>query len=135
MENKNTDKGKKNIDLQITEEKQTIDGKKEIIDGKIIINYTGRFDSISISSQIEDSSDIFTYTEIDEKKINHPYARLSIFKKDIQNPNIIRFKAFTDHNPKATESNVKFRVTLIQEHKEIASDIKYIKIKSKGSAN
>ena len=90
MANKNTEEGKKNIDLQITEEKQT-NGKKEI-DGKLIINYTGRFDSISINSQIEDSSDIFTYTEIDEKKINHPYARLSIFKKDIQNPNIIRFK-------------------------------------------
>jgi len=133
MANKNTEEGKKNIDLQITEGKQ-INGKKEI-DGKLIINYTGRFDSISINSQIEDSSDIFTYTEIDEKKINHPYARLSIFKKDIQNPNIIRFKAFTDHNPKTIESNVKFRATLIQEHKEIASVIKYIKIKSKESVN
>jgi len=133
MANKNTEEGKKNIDLQITEGKQT-NGKKEI-DGKLIINYTGRFDSISINSQIEDSSDIFTYTEIDEKKINHPYARLSIFKKDIQNPNIIRFKAFTDHNPKTIESNVKFRATLIQEHKEIASVIKYIKIKSKESVN
>jgi|KBSMisStaDraftv2_1062788.scaffolds.fasta_scaffold331818_1 hypothetical protein len=133
MANKNTEEGKKNIDLQITEGKQT-NGKKEI-DGKLIINYTGRFDSISINSQIEDSSDIFTYTEIDEKKINHPYARLSIFKKDIQNPNIIRFKAFTDHNPKIIESNVKFRATLIQEHKEIASVIKYIKIKSKESVN
>jgi len=133
MANKNTEEGKKNIDLQITEGKQT-NGKKEI-DGKIIINYTGRFDSISINSQIEDSSDIFTYTEIDEKKINHPYARLSIFKKDIQNPNIIRFKAFTDHNPKNIESNVKFRATLIQEHKEIASVIKYIRIKSKESVN
>lgn len=133
MANKNTEEGKKNIDLQITEGKQT-NGKKEI-DGKIIINYTGRFDSISINSQIEDSSDIFTYTEIDEKKINHPYARLSIFKKDIQNPNIIRFKAFTNHNPKNIESNVKFRATLIQEHKEIASVIKYIRIKSKESVN
>jgi hypothetical protein len=133
MANKNTEEGKKNIDLQITEGKQT-NGKKEI-DGKLIINYTGRFDSISINSQIEDSSDIFTYTEIDEKKINHPYARLSIFKKDIQDPNIIRFKAFTDHNPKTIESNVKFRATLIQEHKEIASVIKYIKIKSKESVN
>ena len=133
MANKNTEEGKKNIDLQITEGKQT-NGKKEI-DGKLIINYTGRFDSISINSQIEDSSDIFTYTEIDEKKINHPYARLSIFKKDIQNPNIIRFKAFTNHNPKNIESNVKFRATLIQEHKEIASVIKYIRIKSKESVN
>jgi hypothetical protein len=95
----------------------------------ITINYTGRFDSISINSQIEDSSDVFTYTEINGKKINHPYARLSIMKKELQNPSIIRLKAITKHVPKSTESVVKLRVTLIQEHKEIASDIKFIKIK------
>ncbi|HXS60441.1 MAG TPA: hypothetical protein VN703_06470 [Candidatus Sulfopaludibacter sp.] len=119
MENKNIHENKK-IDLEI-------DGKKEI-DGKIIINYTGRFDSISINSQIEDSSDVFTFVEIDNKKINHPYARLSIFKKEIKDPKIIKFKAFTNHIPKNNESSVKFRATLIQEHKEIASDVKFTKI-------
>jgi hypothetical protein len=95
----------------------------------ITINYTGRFDSISINSQIEDSSDVFTYTEINGKKINHPYARLSIMKKELQNPSSIRLKAITKHAPKNTQSVVKFRATLIQEHKEIASDVKFIKIK------
>ncbi len=95
----------------------------------ITINYTGRFDSISINSQIEDSSDVFTYTEINGKKINHPYARLSIMKKELQNPSSIKLKAITKHVPKSTESVVKLRATLIQEHKEIASDIKFIKIK------
>jgi len=124
MRNKNTNEDK-SIDLSITAKEA--DGRKEV-DGKIIIDYSGRFDSLSINSQIEDSSDVFTYTEIDNKKINHPYARLSILKKDLQGPKIIKFKAFTNHIPKATESNVKFRVTLIQEHKEIASDVKFIKI-------
>lgn len=108
--------------------------KKEIKSGEeleciITINYTGRFDSISINSQIEDSSDVFTYTEINGKKINHPYARLSIMKKELQNPSSIRLKAITKHVPKSIESAVKLRATLIQEHKEIASDIKIIKIK------
>jgi len=115
----------KNIDLSIIEKK--VNGEIEV-NGEIIINYAGRFDSISINSQIEDSSDVFTYIEIDNKKINHPYARLSIFKKEIQDTKTIKFKAITNHVPKNTESNVKFRVTLIQEHKEIASDIKFIKI-------
>jgi hypothetical protein len=123
--NKNINEGKK-IDLEIIE--KGINGKKEV-EGRIIINYTGRFDSISINSQIEDSSDVFTYIEMDDKKINHPYARLSVFKKEIQDPKkAIKFKAFTNHIPKNMESNVKFRVTLIQEHKEIASDVKFIKI-------
>jgi hypothetical protein len=116
----------KNIFLDFT--------KKEINSGEeleciITINYTGRFDSISINSQIEDSSDVFTYTEINGKKINHPYARLSIMKKELQDPSSIRLKAITKHVPKSTESVVKLRATLIQEHKEIASDIKFIKIK------
>ena len=32
----------------------------EELECMITINYTGRFDSISINSQIEDSSDVFT---------------------------------------------------------------------------
>jgi hypothetical protein len=123
--NKNINEDKK-IDLEMIEKE--MDGKKGV-EGRIKINYAGRFDSISINSQIEDSSDVFTYIEMDDKKINHPYARLSVFKKEIQNPEkAIKFKAFTNHIPKNTESNVKFRVTLIQEHKEIASDVKIVKI-------
>ncbi len=117
---------KKAIDLEIAE-KEIKSGQE--LNGKISINYDGRFDSISINSQIENSSDVFTYFELENKKINHPYARLSVFKKDVQDPRSIKFKAITNHIPKDTESNVKFRVTLIQEHKEIASDIKFIKIK------
>jgi len=125
MIRKNNEEGK-NIDLSVIE-KET-DGRKEI-DGEIKINYPGRFDSISINSQIEDSSDVFTYIEINNKKIDHPYARLSIFKKEIEDHKTIKFKAFANHTPKNDESNVKFRATLIQEHKEIASDVKFIKIK------
>jgi hypothetical protein len=124
MGNKNINE-EKNIELSVIGEE--VNGKEEV-NGEIIINYAGRFDSISINSQIEDSSDVFTYIEIDNKKINHPYARLSILKKEIQDTKTIKFKAFTNHVPKHTESNVKFRVTLIQEHKEIASDVKFIKI-------
>jgi hypothetical protein len=126
MGNKNSNINVKYIELQIAEKEN---GGKYEVDGTIIVNYTGRFDSISINSQIEDSSHVFTYTEVDDKKINHPYARLSIFKKDVKDPKIIKFKAYTNHYPQNTESNVKFRTTLIQEHKEIASDIKFIKLK------
>jgi len=109
----------KNKEINVGEELECI----------ITINYTGRFDSISINSQIEDSSDVFTYTQINGKKINHPYARLSIMKKELQDPSSIKLKATTQHVPKNTEPVVKLRATLIQEHKEIASDIKFIKIK------
>jgi uncharacterized alpha/beta hydrolase family protein len=118
-------KENKNIEIKLLE--YEIPSKKEV-DGTISINYNGRFDSISITSSIEDSSNVFTYSELDGKKINHPYSRFSILKKEIKDPHLIRFKVETNHVPNGQFSTAKFRVTLIQEHKEIASDIKFVKV-------
>jgi len=96
--------------------------------GTISINYAGRFDSLVINSQIENSSDVFSYSNLNGKKINHPYARLSIFKAELGGRNLIDFTAITKHVPTGKDSNVKFRVSIIQEHKEVASDVAYIKI-------
>jgi hypothetical protein len=116
----------KNITLEFNDE--AVKPAKEIV-GNVSINYDGRYDSISINSQIEDSSDVFTFTEVEGKKKNHPYARLSIMKKELRDPKNFEFKIVTKHVPEMSFTNVKFRVTLIQEHKEIASDVKHIKIK------
>jgi hypothetical protein len=103
----------------------------EEIHGRIQVNYNGRFDSIVINSQIENSNDIFNYIELNGKKINHPYARLSIYKKDLEEKRIIDFIAFTPHVPKNEVSKVKFRVSIIQEHKEVANDILVLQIKKR----
>lgn len=95
--------------------------------GKVAINYAGRWDSVVINSQIENSSDVFSYSFLNGKKVNHPYARLSIFKAELKGSTTIDFVASTKHVP-VESSSVKFRVTLIQEHKEIYSDIAYIKV-------
>lgn len=96
--------------------------------GIVVINYPGRFDSLVINSQIENSSDVFSYTNFNGKKIRHPYARLSIFKAELGGRAIVEFTATTNHVPIGEHSNVKFRVSIIQEHKEVVSDIAYAKI-------
>ncbi len=96
--------------------------------GTVVINYLGRFDSLVINSQIENSSDVFSYTSLNEKNIKHPYARLSIFKSELAGRNTINFTTTTNHVPAGEYSNVKFRVSIIQEHKEVVSDIAYTKI-------
>src|SRR6187200_1701499 len=83
---------------------------------------------IEINSQIENSNDIFNYTDLNGKKITYPYARLPIFKDDIGTRKALEFIATTKHVPESRSSNAKFRVTIIQEHKEVASDVAYIKI-------
>ena len=115
----------KDISIMIME-KEIPSGKD--VHGSIDLNYQGRFDSIIINSQIQNSNDVFNYTDLNGKKINHPYARLSVFRNDIGEKKTLEFTANTKHVPPMDSSNVKFRVTIIQEHKEVASDIASIKI-------
>jgi hypothetical protein len=100
----------------------------EGLHGTVVINYPGRFDSLVINSQIENSSDVFSYTNLSGKKITHPYARLSIFRAELGGRTTIEFTATTNHVPAGAHSGVKFRVSIIQEHKEVVSDIAYTKI-------
>ena len=114
-------------DVSISLAKSAIAAGDEL-HGKVIISYPGRFDSIVVNSQIENSSDVFSYIDLNGKKIKHPYARLSIFKSELAGRNIIDFIATTNHVPAGEYSNVKFRVSIIQEHKEVGSDVAYSKI-------
>jgi hypothetical protein len=117
---------KKDVSISL-DESSIVSGND--LHGTIVINYPGRFDSVVINSQIENSSDVFSYTNLNGKNIKHPYARLSIFKSELGGSTTINFTATTNHVPTAGEnSNVKFRVSIIQEHKEVVSDIAYTKI-------
>ncbi|MFL6490403.1 MAG: hypothetical protein ACJ70O_05720 [Nitrososphaera sp.] len=99
-----------------------------VLHGTGVINYSGRFDSVVVNSQIENSSDVFSYTSLNGKNIKHPYARLSIFKSELAGRNTIEFTATTSHVPAGEYTNAKFRVSIIQEHKEVVSDIAYLRI-------
>jgi hypothetical protein len=117
--------GKKDVSISLAE---TSIAAGNDLHGTVVINYSGRFDSVVINSQIENSSDAFSYTNLNGKKTNHPYARLSIFKSELSGRNSIEFTATTSHVPAGEYSNVKFRVSIIQEHKEVVSDITYTRI-------
>jgi hypothetical protein len=115
----------KQVSITIAESEVTVG---QDLHGTITINYIGRWDSVVINSQIENSSDTFSYWELNGKKIKHPYARLSIFKTELGGRTLVEFTATTKHVPTGDYSNVKFRVSIIQEHKEVASDLAHIKI-------
>src|SRR6478672_11333086 len=107
----------KDVSIQI--EKDQVESG-ENLNGVVRINY-----------QIENSSDVFKYINLDGKKINHPYARLSLLKQDISDVSKVEFTVTTMHIPSNDITNAKFRVSIIQEHKEITSDIAYLKIVKK----
>ena len=51
-----------------------------------------------------------------------------VFREDMGNTKTLEFTAITQHTPATDCTNAKFRVAIIQEHKEVASDVTYIKI-------
>ena len=111
------------ISIELTEKQVTSD---QDIHGTINLAYNSRYDTVVINSQIEDSSGTFGFVELNGRKIDYPYPRLSIFEKDISGQKKITFTARTNHIPLDASTKVKFRVSIIQEHKEIASDISYL---------
>jgi hypothetical protein len=114
-------------DLVIEIENRQIEPGSSIT-GRIEINYSGRFDSLVINSQIENTSDHFSYTNIDGRAVDHPYARISLMRHEIPESREVEFEMTTSHIPTNSVSNAKVRVTLIQEHKEIASDTVHLEI-------
>jgi hypothetical protein len=114
-------------DLTVRLDKNLIE-TGENLSGCIEINYAGRFDSVVINSQIEYSSDVFNYINVNGKKITHPYARLSLLKQEIPQSREIEFTITTSHVPPNFTSNAKLRVSLIQEHKEIITDVTHFRI-------
>ncbi len=115
-------------DIVINFDKNEVKPKEEL-NGVININYASRFDSIVINSQIENSNDIFSFVKLNDKKIVYSYARMSILRQDIKEDKKIEFTVMTEHVPQGI-SNVKFRVSIIQEHKEVANDVAFLSIRS-----
>jgi hypothetical protein len=120
-------------DLIIEIEKKRIEAGSSLT-GRVEINYAGRFDSLVINSQIENTSDHFIYTNLDGRPINHPYARISLMKHEIPDSGKVEFEMTTTHIPANLVSNAKVRVTLIQEHKEIVSEIVHLEIMEKSNS-
>jgi hypothetical protein len=113
------------ISIELTEEQAT---SGQDIHGTINLSYDSRYDTIVINSQIEDSSGTFEFVELNGRKIDYPYPRFSIFEKEIAGQKKITFTARTNHILRNASAKVKFRVSIIQEHKEIASDVSYLNL-------
>ncbi len=96
----------------------------EII-GFIKVNYPGRFDGVVINSQILSSNELIVYKSYNGKKISQNVSRLFISKDDMLD-NKAEFTASIEFEPKETHE-VKFRASIIEQHKEIESDVLFAK--------
>ena len=95
------------------------------IKGTIIVNYPGRYDGVVINTQILDSNEHIIYKSYNGKNISQNVARLFI-NKDVMPDNKAEFTAVIDFDAKK-EHEVKFRASIIEQHKEIESKIIFAK--------
>lgn len=111
-------------DLEFKLNSADIQPRSEII-GEISVSYPGRYDGIVINTTILDSNEHIIYKSYNEKKISKNVSRLFI-SKDVMPENKAVFTASIEFEPKQ-EHEVKFRVSIIEQHKEIESRIIFAK--------
>ncbi len=98
----------------------------EIIKARIQVNYPGRYDGVVVNIQILNSNQLIVYRSYNNKTISQNVSRLFINRNDMPQ-NAAEFTASIEFEPKETHE-VKFRASIIQEHKEIESDILFAKL-------
>jgi hypothetical protein len=95
------------------------------IKGSISVSYPGRYDGVVINTQISDSNEHIIYKSYNGKKISQNVSRLFI-NKDVMPENKAEFTAMISFIPKQ-EHEIKFRASIIEQHKEIESQIIFAK--------
>ena len=91
------------------------------ITGKITVSYPGRYDGIVINTQIQDTNHHVIYKSSNKKPISQNNARLFISQDTMPDHHaeftaVINFETTSIHE-------VKFRASIIEQHKEIDSVI------------
>ena len=98
----------------------------EIIRGKIQVNHSGRYDGVVVNAQILGSNQLIVYRSYNNKPISQNLSRLFINKNDMPQ-NLVEFTASIEFESREIHE-IKFRASIIQEHKEIESDIVFGKL-------
>lgn len=91
------------------------------IKGTILVNFPGKYDGVVINTQILNSNELIIYKSYNGEKISQNVSRLFI-SKDVMSDNKAEFTAVIQFEPE-NPHEVKFRASIIEQHKEIESVI------------
>jgi len=90
------------------------------IKGRVTVNYSGTYDGIVINTLIMGSNKLIIYKSYNGKEISDNVSRLFI-SKDVMPDNEAKFTAIIEFEPEQSYE-VKFRASIIEQHKEVESD-------------
>ena len=88
--------------------------------GYITVNFPGRYDGVVVNIQILDSNNLVVYKSYNGVQISQNVSRLFI-SKDSMPDDKAEFTAIIDFIPEQSH-DVKFRVSIIEQHKEVESE-------------
>ena len=90
------------------------------ISGRVTVDYPGTYDGVVINTLIMDSNELIFYKSYNDEKISNNVSRLFI-SKDVMPDNKAKFTATIEFEPEQSH-DVKFRASIIEQHKEVESD-------------
>ena len=105
--------------IKLTLDDQNIKPNSEI-KGHVTVDYPGAYDGIVINTLIMNSNELIVYKSYNNEKISNNVSRLFISKDDMPD-NKVEFTAAIEFEPEQPH-DVKFRASIIEQHKEVESD-------------
>ena len=90
------------------------------IKGHVTVNYPGAYDGVVINTLIIGSNKLVVYKSYNDEKISDNVSRLFI-SRDVMPDNKAQFTAVIEFEPEQSH-DVKFRASIIEQHKEVESD-------------
>ena len=98
------------------------------IRGTVLVSYPGRYDGVVVNAQVLDSNYHIKYTSSGGRVLSGSLTRLFIPRSEMED-NRTEFTAEADFEADH-DYEVKFRVSIIEQHKEIESAVIFIKYRS-----
>lgn len=95
------------------------------VTGSVEVSYPGGYDGVVINAQILDSNEHVTYVSCNGKRTSNKVARLFI-GRDSMPDGRAEFAAVIGFEPDK-EYEVKFRASIIEQHKEVESKIVFVR--------
>ena len=104
----------------------------ETIRGTVRVGYNGRFDGVVVNTQILDSNELVVYRSCAGREIEKNVSRLFVPREAMSADGPTTAAEFTAsiEFAAAHDHDVKFRASIIEQHKEVESDIVFARLRA-----
>lgn len=107
-------------------------GPGEVVGGTVRVSYAGRFDGVVVNTQVLDSNELVVYRSYAGREIEKRVSRLFI-PRDLMSGGgtVAEFTASVELESDRSH-DVKFRASIIEQHKEVESHIVFATLRAAG---